>query len=283
MSFQNDGQSKRTKQVPYCSKALLRAMARSGALWLILWFSIRPRNFVCEKIHRPCVRPSPIHVTKCEMSRIIPVPLFSFSPCYPVPLFPLFPFFPSIPCSFSSFRPSVLCVYFVPLSPCFLCSFCFPCPSVPSVLMFLLFPRSLLPLFPLFPCSPFSPIPLVSRCPLFPSFPPFSCSSCSSCSPVSLLRLVLLLPLFSIYPCFPFSPFSPCSFCSPSSETQGQLVRSVEKARRTFSCTGERAPGYRLSPNYFQKFKRMTAPDWAQKILCIIVPNRRIVSPEFFS
>ena len=68
-----------------------------------------------------------------------------------------------------------------------------------------------------------------------------------------------------------------------SSETQGQSVESGERARRKFSSTGERAPGYRLSPNYFQKFKRMPAPDWAQKMLCIIVPNRRTVSPEFFS
>ena len=68
-----------------------------------------------------------------------------------------------------------------------------------------------------------------------------------------------------------------------SSETQGQSVGSAERARRKFSSTGERAPGYRLSPNYFQKFKRMPAPDWAQKMLCIIVPNRRTVSPEFFS
>ena len=59
-----------------------------------------------------------------------------------------------------------------------------------------------------------------------------------------------------------------------SSETQGQSVASGEKARRKFSSTGERAPGYRLLPNYFQKFKRMPAPDWAQKMLCIIVPNR---------
>ena len=69
----------------------------------------------------------------------------------------------------------------------------------------------------------------------------------------------------------------------PSSETQGQSVGSGEKAGRKFSSTGERAPGYRLSPNYFQKFKRMPAPDWAQKMLCIIVPNRWTVSPEFFS
>ena len=46
---------------------------------------------------------------------------------------------------------------------------------------------------------------------------------------------------------------------------------------------GVRAPGYRLSPDHFQTAKRMLAPDWAQKMLCIIVPNRRTVSPEFFS
>ena len=41
-----------------------------------------------------------------------------------------------------------------------------------------------------------------------------------------------------------------------------------------FSSTGERAPGYRL---------RKPAPDWAPKMLCIIVPKQRTVSPEFFS
>ena len=46
---------------------------------------------------------------------------------------------------------------------------------------------------------------------------------------------------------------------------------------------GGRAPRYLLSPDHFQKVKRMLAPDWAQKMLCIIVPNRRTVSPEFFS
>ena len=45
---------------------------------------------------------------------------------------------------------------------------------------------------------------------------------------------------------------------------------------------GGRAPGYRLSPDHFQNVKRMLAPDWAQKMLCIIVPNRWTVSPEFF-
>ena len=60
-------------------------------------------------------------------------------------------------------------------------------------------------------------------------------------------------------------------------------VSRVERIGATkFSSTGERAPGYRLLPNHFQKFKRMPAPDWAQKMLCIIVTNRRTVSPEFF-
>ena len=55
------------------------------------------------------------------------------------------------------------------------------------------------------------------------------------------------------------------------------------KARRKFSSTSGRTPGYRLSADHFQKVKRMLAPDWAQKMLCIIVPNRRTVSPEFSS
>ena len=67
----------------------------------------------------------------------------------------------------------------------------------------------------------------------------------------------------------------------PSSETQGQSVESAEKAGRKFSRKGGRALGYRLSLNYFQKFKRMPAPDGAQKMLCISVPNRRTVSPEY--
>ena len=56
----------------------------------------------------------------------------------------------------------------------------------------------------------------------------------------------------------------------------------LEKAGRKFASTGKRATGYRLSPNCFQKFKQMPAPDWAQKMLCIIVPNRRTVFTEFF-
>ena len=46
------------------------------------------------------------------------------------------------------------------------------------------------------------------------------------------------------------------AYVCTSSETQGQSVGSGEGARREFSSTGERVPGYRLSSNYFQKFKR---------------------------
>ena len=73
------------------------------------------------------------------------------------------------------------------------------------------------------------------------------------------------------------------TFLYSSSETQGQSVGPGEKAGRKFSSTGKKAPGYRLSPSYFQIIKRMPAPDWAQKMVCIIVPNRRTVSPEFLS
>ena len=38
-----------------------------------------------------------------------------------------------------------------------------------------------------------------------------------------------------------------------------------------------------LPSDHFQTVERLLAPDWAQKLLCIIVPNRQTVSFEFFS
>ena len=61
----------------------------------------------------------------------------------------------------------------------------------------------------------------------------------------------------------------------------GAVSRVGKGQGRKFASTGKRAPAYGLSPNYFQKFKQMPAPDWAQKMLCIIVPNGRTVSSEF--
>ena len=61
------------------------------------------------------------------------------------------------------------------------------------------------------------------------------------------------------------------------------VSRAGTKGRTKVLSTGRKTPGYWLSPVYFQTIKRMLAPDWAQKILCIIVPNRRTASPEFFS
>ena len=92
-----------------------------------------------------------------------------------------------------------------------------------------------------------------------------------------------------IYSCFlpcynvPNKNLAPQFDTLSSSDTQGQSVGLGERVRRKFLSKGERAPRYRLSPSYFQKFKRMPAPDWAQKKLCIIVPNRRTVSPQFFA
>ena len=82
---------------------------------------------------------------------------------------------------------------------------------------------------------------------------------------------------------FTFFQFTLEILYGASSETQGQSVRSGYKVRRTFSNMDGRAPGYWLSPDHFQMVKRMLVPDWAQKMLCISVPNRWTVSPEFFS
>ena len=78
--------------------------------------------------------------------------------------------------------------------------------------------------------------------------------------------------------CFSNGEHSPTHPRRPRSSQSGW-----GKARRKFSSTSGRTPGYRLSADHFQAVKQMLAPDWAQKMLCIIVPNRRRVSPEFFS
>ena len=61
--------------------------------------------------------------------------------------------------------------------------------------------------------------------------------------------------------------------------------QSVREKRReeSFKSTGERAPGYRLSPDHFHTVKRMLVPHWAPKMLCIFVPNQQTISSEFFS
>ena len=66
--------------------------------------------------------------------------------------------------------------------------------------------------------------------------------------------------------------------CAPwirsSSETQGQWVGLGEKAQWKFLSMGGKTLGYRLSSDHFITVKQMLAPDWPQKMLCIIVPNR---------
>ena len=69
----------------------------------------------------------------------------------------------------------------------------------------------------------------------------------------------------------------------PSSETQGQSVGGGRNFAEKFSRTGEEAPGYQVLPDHFQTASRLPAPDWAHKILCIIVPNRRTATLESLS
>ena len=44
-----------------------------------------------------------------------------------------------------------------------------------------------------------------------------------------------------------------------------------KSAGRKFSSTGGRAPGYRLSPNYFQNFKHMSPPDWTRNTCFVLL------------
>ena len=59
----------------------------------------------------------------------------------------------------------------------------------------------------------------------------------------------------------------------------GAVSRVGRKGGTKVSKYGQKSPWVPT----FQKFKQVPAPDWAQKMLCIIVPNLRTVSPEFFS
>ena len=54
---------------------------------------------------------------------------------------------------------------------------------------------------------------------------------------------------------------------------RGSQSGAGEMARQKFSRTGGRTPGYQVSPDHFQTASRIPAPDWAEKIPCIILPN----------
>ena len=112
---------------------------------------------------------------------------------------------------------------------------------------------------------------------------PFLYNTCSvSTDPRTLSNCHLKVGNGNEYPEIQYTLITDMTRVYTSSETKGAVSGSVEKARRKFSSTGGKAPGCRLSPDHFQTVKRMLAPDWAQKMLCIIMPNRRTASPEFF-
>ena len=46
-----------------------------------------------------------------------------------------------------------------------------------------------------------------------------------------------------------------------------------EKVWQKFSSMRGRPTGYRPSPDHFQMFKWVVAPDWLQNMLCIILTN----------
>jgi len=62
----------------------------------------------------------------------------------------------------------------------------------------------------------------------------------------------------------------------------GAVSRAGRKGATKVFKHRRKSPWVPTLTGHFQTVKRMLAPDWAQKMLCIVVPNRRIVSPEFF-
>ena len=90
----------------------------------------------------------------------------------------------------------------------------------------------------------------------------------------------------------PYSPSPPFSSAGSTYHVQcnthprrprGSQSEAGEMARRNFSRTGGRTPGYQVSPDHFQTALRIPAPDWAEKIPCIILPNRRPATLESLS
>ena len=63
----------------------------------------------------------------------------------------------------------------------------------------------------------------------------------------------------------------------------GPGEKAEEKARQKFSGRGGKPLGTDSHRTISKRAKRMLVPDWAQKMLCIIVSNRRTASPDFFS
>ena len=63
----------------------------------------------------------------------------------------------------------------------------------------------------------------------------------------------------------------------------GAVSRAGRKGATKVFKHGRKSPWVPTLTGHFHTVKRILAPDWAQIILCIIVPNRRTASPEFFS
>ena len=71
--------------------------------------------------------------------------------------------------------------------------------------------------------------------------------------------------------------------CHPRRPETGGGGGGGKRRAEIFKAQAGKPPGYRLSPDHFQTVKQMLAPDWAEKMLCIIVPSWQTASPKFFS
>ena len=63
----------------------------------------------------------------------------------------------------------------------------------------------------------------------------------------------------------------------------GTVSRVGRKGATKVFKYGRKSPWVPTLTELFPKIQVDAGPDWAQKMLCIIVPNRRTVSPKFLS
>ena len=71
--------------------------------------------------------------------------------------------------------------------------------------------------------------------------------------------------------------------CHHPRRPRGSQSGREKSCDESFQAWVEKPLGTDFHQTISKRSERMLAPDWAQKLLCIIVPNRRTVSPEFFS
>ena len=78
------------------------------------------------------------------------------------------------------------------------------------------------------------------------------------------LQMSLSSQFFKDPECWSSRSLNPRPLARHPRRPRGSQSEAGEMARRKFSRTGGRTPGYQISPDHFQTASRIPAPDWAE-------------------